>query len=193
MAPDQDQTTDQKKTEPEFDPFEWMSNIRAGRGASEARVEEAVYATSLDEIATKYWLKAASEDDPIGFEKFSALLKQEREQTAEETKAEERRKTFEAEQEKLNEEEQAKKMAALQDEATVARHEAELDTFLAEGGISKARQLADVLSSRESSPSEALAAWDAASDVEREIVTTQFGVGVIDFDPDEVLGTGGAS
>jgi hypothetical protein len=184
---------DQNTTQDQFDPFDFMAGIREGRGASEARVDDARYSTSLDEIATKYWLKAASEDDPVGYEKFSVLLEAERKKTAEEEAAEARRKAFEAEQAQLEEAEQAARMASIQDEAAAALREAEMEKFLAEGGIHKARELADTLSSREVSPSEALAAWDAASEAEREVAKSQFGVGVIDYDIDEVRGGSGTS
>jgi hypothetical protein len=193
MPPNEDQTTDQKKTEDEFNPFFWMADIRDNRGASEKRVDEALYANSLDEIATKHWMTAAEEDDPIGFAKFSALLDAERKQTKVEEQTRARREAFEAEQAKLEELEQAARMGAIQEEAAAALREAEVDAFLADGGLPKARALADVVASKETPHAEAMAAWDAASEVEREVASAQFGVGVIDFDVEEVLGTGGAS
>jgi hypothetical protein len=93
----------------------------------------------------------------------------------------------------LDAQQHSEAMAALQDEAATAAHQAEIDTFLSHGGIAKARALADAVASKETSAAEAMTAWDSATDVEREVASSVFRFGVVDFDPDEVLGRGGAS
>jgi hypothetical protein len=184
MPPDQDQTT--TTTEPDLS--EEAGDILESHDFSEAIVEQVRYGGYDEGVYTKHRLNVIeAENSDLAAKLREAIKEQAAREAADKARDEEvaRLDAFEAEQ-------RAEAMAALQDEAATEAHDAEIDTFLAEGGIAKARDLADALSGRETSPAEALTAWDSASEAERE-VATQFGVGVIDFDPSEILGTGGAS
>jgi len=186
MPPDTQDQTGTTTTEPDLS--EEAADILERKDFAENIVEAVRYGGYDEEVYTKHRMSVIEAEDSELAAKLREAIK---EQAAREA-ADKAREEAVAKLDQLEAEQRADAMAALQDQAAAEAHDAEIATFLAEGGIAKARDLADVLSSRETSPAEALTAWDSASEAERE-VATQFGVGVIDFDPSEILGTGGAS
>jgi hypothetical protein len=176
-----DQTQDgQQQDQPvDEDLFEVGADLLAKADYAPELVAQVRDSYDYSETFTDRRLRIIGELDPSIADRIQKAIEAE----AADKKTDQAREEEVARLDALDAQQRADAMAVLRDQATAEAHDAEIDAFLASRGISKARALADVLSSRETSPSEALAAWDAASEVEREIATTQFGVGVIDFDP----------
>jgi hypothetical protein len=143
------------------------------------RVDEVRNSVRLQEAFTDRRIRLIQAENPGIAEQIKAGIEAEKADEAAAVAAEEETARLAA----LDEQQHAEAMDALQDQATAEARQAEMDTFLADGGIDKARALADAVADKQTSPSEALARWDEADALTREIASTQFGVGVIDFDP----------
>jgi hypothetical protein len=186
---DQQQQHQTEQVDPPVDLFELGADALNRLDYPTERVQEVRDSFRYQDAFTSRRLKLIGDADPELAEKIDAAIDEEKSSEA----ADKVREEEVAQLDQLEAQQRADAMAALRDEAAAVAHEEEIDTFLVEGGIVKARELADVFASKESSPAEALSAWDAASAAEREVATSMFGTAPIDFDIDEVLGRGGAS
>jgi len=185
MPPDQDQTV---TPPPEPDLFEAAGDILERNDFAPELVQRVRDGFDYSETFTKHRLNVIEAADSA----LAGKLRKEIEAEAASKAADVAQRVEQERLEGLDAEQHARAMAPLEDEAATALHESELEKYIGVGGVSKAKELADVLSSREVSAAEALTAWDQADPITRE-VATQFGTGVVDFDGEELLGRGGAS
>jgi hypothetical protein len=197
---DQDQTTTgTTTTEPDLS--EPAADILEDRDFAPGIVEQVRYGGYDEGTFTKHRMNVIEEADPTLAEKIREAMK---EQTAREA-AEEAQRIAQAQLDALDDQQRDEALAALRDQAAAeAEDEIEWDVEVGRDdrglrevtigpNVAAARALADTFASHESSPAEALAAWDNADPVTRTIAEAAFKTAPIDFDIDEVLGRGGSS